>query len=242
MTTATAAREAEVRDLLTLTTTTWIDGDTVVPGIPGVWSPTGGGVELKAAPDDGLTIAGEPVTGPVVITPDVSGLYFGRVRVQLVIRDGLPAIRTWDPDAPTLLAFKGIDSYDHDAAWIRPAVFRPFGETRPETVPTADGRERDLILVGEVVVDLPGGSHTLAVTEAPGGGLSAQFGDLTNGEETYRFRTLPLPAPGPNGTLEADFNQAHLPPCALTDHFLCFFPPPGNHLDVKVTAGEKRLA
>ncbi len=39
------AREAEVRDLLTLTGTTWIDGDTVVPHVPGVWSPTGGGEE-----------------------------------------------------------------------------------------------------------------------------------------------------------------------------------------------------
>ncbi|NAS22256.1 DUF1684 domain-containing protein [Herbidospora sp. NEAU-GS84] len=233
-------REDEVRDLLTLTGTTWIDGETVVPGVPGVWSPTGGGVELKAGLDDGLTIDGEPVTGPVVITPDVPALYFGRVRIQLVIRDGLPAIRTWDPDAETLRAFTGIESYPHDPAWIRPAVFRPYGETRPETVLTADGRDRDLLLVGEVVVDLPGGSRTLAVTEAPGG-LSAHFGDLTNGDETFRFRTLPLPAPGPDGTLEADFNRAHLPPCALTDHFLCFFPPPGNRLDVRVTAGEKRI-
>ncbi|WP_062350867.1 DUF1684 domain-containing protein [Herbidospora yilanensis] len=233
-------REDEVRDLLTLTGTTWIDGDTVVPGVPGVWSPTGGGVELKAGLDDGLTIDGEPVAGSVVITPDVPALFHGRVRIQLVIRDGLPAIRTWDPDAETLRAFTGIESFAHDPAWIRPAVFRPYGETRPETVPTADGRDRDLLLVGEVVVDLPGGSRTLAVTETPGG-LSAQFGDLTNGEETFRFRTLPLPAPGPDGTLEADFNKAHLPPCALTDHFLCFFPPPGNRLDVKVTAGEKRV-
>ncbi|MGW4548138.1 DUF1684 domain-containing protein [Streptomyces violaceorubidus] len=31
------------------------------------------------------------------------------------------------------------------------------------------------------------------------------------------------------------------PPCALADHFVCPFPPPGNTLEAHVAAGEREL-
>ncbi|WP_214103064.1 DUF1684 domain-containing protein [Acrocarpospora catenulata] len=235
------ARAEEARGLLALTGTYWIDGETAVPGVPGVWQPSAaGGVELKAVAPDGLTLAGEPISGTVTLAPDVAGLHYGPVRLSVLVKDGLPVVRTWDPDSPALRAFAGIDAFPYDPGWLRPAVFTPYPAEQATAVPTADGRERDLVLAGEVAVILPDGTHTLAVSRA-GDGLTAQFSDLTSGESTFKFRTLPLPAPDPDGSLVADFNRAYLPPCAFTDHYLCFFPPAGNRLDVGVTAGEKAL-
>jgi uncharacterized protein (DUF1684 family) len=106
-------------------------------------------------------------------------------------------------------------------------------------VPNADGAERGLTLAGEVAFDLDGTRHTLAVS-ADAGSLSASFGDATNGADTFGFRFLTLPEPDAAGRVVVDFNRAHLPPCAFTDHSLCPLPPAGNRLPIAVAAGERR--
>ena len=57
----------------------------------------------------------------------------------------------------------------------------------------------------------------------------------------------PIPATGPyvirdvaeDGSVVLDFNRAYNPPCAFTPFATCPLPPPGNRIDLAVTAGEK---
>jgi hypothetical protein len=45
--------------------------------------------------------------------------------------------------------------------------------------------------------------------------------------------------PDEEGRVVIDFNKAYNPPCALSPFATCPLPPPQNHLDVAVRAGEK---
>jgi len=70
--------------------------------------------------------------------------------------------------------------------------------------------------------------------------LSFIFTDLTSGVTTYpACRFLTVVGPRENGRVDLDFNRATNPACAYTDFATCPLPPPGNHLSVRVEAGEK---
>ncbi|MFJ6216106.1 DUF1684 domain-containing protein [Streptomyces sp. NPDC092296] len=237
---------------LALTGTHWLDeppaAPAALPGLPGRWSAgTGdaaGTVVVTAAAEDGLTADGVPVDGTVRLRPDTdpapSTLTLGERRLVPIRREGVFAVRVYDPDSAARAAFAGIDAYEWSAAWALPAVFTPYGDDRIVAVPNADGRERGLALAGEVAFELGGETRTLKVSRT-GTGLSTVLGDATSGRETFRFRFLTLPAPDADGRTELDLNRAHLPPCAFADHFICPFPPPGNVLPVAVEAGEKSV-
>jgi uncharacterized protein (DUF1684 family) len=51
--------------------------------------------------------------------------------------------------------------------------------------------------------------------------------------------SLEVAAPAADGTVILDFNHAVNLPCAYTEFATCPLPPPGNHLPVAITAGEK---
>jgi uncharacterized protein (DUF1684 family) len=71
------------------------------------------------------------------------------------------------------------------------------------------------------------------------GSLHILFTDATSGLTTYQAsRSLPVAAPGPDGTVTLDFNRAANLPCAYTEFATCPLPPPENRLPVAVEAGE----
>jgi uncharacterized protein len=43
----------------------------------------------------------------------------------------------------------------------------------------------------------------------------------------------------PDDGVELDFNLAYNPPCVFSPYATCPLPPPGNHLAIRVEAGEK---
>ena len=57
---------------LALVSTTEIDSERSIDGVPGVWAPTpaGGGVTVTAVATDGIRVDGELVEGTVDIAPD----------------------------------------------------------------------------------------------------------------------------------------------------------------------------
>ncbi|AXI80133.1 DUF1684 domain-containing protein [Peterkaempfera bronchialis] len=232
---------------LALTGTHWLAEPPATPAelpdVPGRWSAGADGtVVLTAVAADGLIADGAPVDGTVRLRPDTdpapSVAEAGERRLIPIAREGVLAVRVYDPAAPARAAFAGIDAYDWSAAWVVPARFTPYDDDRTVAVPNADGKQRALALAGEIAFDLGGETRTLTVGRTATG-LSAVFGDATSGRETYRFRFLTLPAPDADGRTTLDLNRAHLPPCAFADHFICPFPPPGNVLPIPVQAGEK---
>ncbi|MBM7171291.1 DUF1684 domain-containing protein [Streptomyces sp. G44] len=233
---------------LSLTGTHWLADhpDGSILDIPGRWTETPDAVVLTARAEDGLTVDGRPLDGEVRLAADSGPVAEARVahgerRLIVIRREGLWAVRDFDPDAATRRAFKGIDATPYDARWAVSGHFTPYDEDRTVTVGNADGKERGLGLGGELSFRLGGTGHSLQVSVEADGSLWAVFADATSGVSSYRFRFLRPAAPDAEGRTTVDFNRALLPPCAFTDHFICPFPPPGNSLTTEIAAGERNL-
>ncbi|MFD3535550.1 DUF1684 domain-containing protein [Streptomyces sp. NPDC058664] len=233
---------------LSLTGTHWLADfpEGRIPAVPGEWREDGDEVLLSAGAEDAVTVDGKPLIGTVRLTADHGPIHESRVesagrRLVVLRREGLWAVRDFDPESAARRAFRGIEATPYDERWVMPGVFRPYGETRSVRVENADGRERGLGLSGELVFGLRDGEHSLQVAVEEDGSLWAVFADATSGRDSYRFRFLRPAAPAADGSVTVDFNRALLPPCAFVDHFICPFPPPGNTLDIAVPAGERRL-
>ncbi|MDX3850603.1 DUF1684 domain-containing protein [Streptomyces sp. AK02-01A] len=233
---------------LSLTGTHWL-GDHPeghLPAVPGVWREDGDEVVLTAAAEDGLTADGRPLAGRIRLTADrppnaESRIAAGERRLVVLRREGLWAVRDFDPDSAARRAFLGIDATPYDPDWVLPGRFRPYDESRTVQVENADGRERGLGLGGELSFTVGDTAHTFQAAVEPDGSLWVVFADTTSGKESYRFRFLRPAAPAEDGTVTVDFNRSLLPPCAFADHFICPFPPPGNTLPIAVPAGERDL-
>lgn len=242
-----AARDATVRapwGPLALTGTHWFDGELELPGLAGRWHVAGGQVRLTATAGDGVLVDDERLDGTVLVRNDLDArpttVQIGDVRLVLIDREGVLAVRVFDPESPVLQSFERIDRYPFDQRWVRPAVFTPYDAERATRVAHVDGVERGLPLGGDVAIELDDGTARLAVEVDPEtGGMQAVVGDATSGVATYRFRFLDLGAPDDDGRLTADLNRLRLPPCAFSEHFVCPFPPPGNRLHVALEAGER---
>ncbi|MER5889264.1 DUF1684 domain-containing protein [Streptomyces sp. NPDC001941] len=234
---------------LALTGTHWLADhpEGRIPAVPGQWREEGGEVVLTATAEDGLSVDGKPLTGEVRLTADSGPVADARVsagerRLVLLVREGLWAVRDFDPEAPARRDFPGIAATPYDPRWTVPGTFRPYGEERSVRVPNADGRERGLGLGGELSFTLDGATHALQVTVEADGALWAVLADATSGDGSHRFRFLRPGIPAADGSLTVDLNRLLLPPCAFSDAFICPFPPPGNTLAVPLPAGERNLA
>ncbi|MFI9101694.1 DUF1684 domain-containing protein [Streptomyces fildesensis] len=218
---------------LALTGTYWLADaeDGKIPGLPGEWREQDGSV-VHQGDGDGVFGRLEPEGEPVL---------FGEKRIVAIDREGLLALRIWDPASDARRDFAGIGAFDYDERWVVPAVFHPYPEGRAVRVPHADGRERGLGVSGELAFTVDGTEHTLAVAVEEDGTLWGVIADATSGRSSYRFRFLRTPAPAADGRVVLDFNRTLLPPCAFADAFVCPFPPPGNTLPFALEAGESKV-
>jgi uncharacterized protein (DUF1684 family) len=235
---------------LSLTALHWLDSaPTEFPDLPGRWRATGdGGVELSAAPTaaGALAVDGEPVRGTVRLEP-VDGkpgvlVEAGERGVEVIRRTDSYALRVRDPQAPTRTRFTGVPAFPVEASWVVEGRFEPYPEPERITVgAVVDGLSHFPTAVGVVRFALDGAEQRLvALAGKDDSTLTLHFRDATSGVSTYGGgRTLSVPAPGPDGRLEIDFNRTVNLPCAFTAHATCPLPPDGNRLDVPVEAGER---
>jgi len=232
--------------VLSLVGTHWLgDGPAVtIDGIPGLWAVDGERVSVTAVSDDALLIDGVPVDGARLLNPDLAAdptVLFHRGRKLVpIIREGVLAVRVYDPEAENRRTFAGIERYSYDPDLVFTARYEPYVHGHVEQVLNADGKKRGLALDGDLVFETGGAEYRLAATREDGV-FSVTFGDATNGPDTFGFRQLAVPAPESAGEPAVlDFNRAQLPPCAFSDHFICAVPPVGNRLELALAAGEKR--
>ncbi|GAA4347663.1 DUF1684 domain-containing protein [Angustibacter luteus] len=238
---------------LALTGTHWFDDELTLDGVPGHWVAGGsggsGGVTLAASATDDVRVDGELLDGTAAIVSDLaltpSDVRAGPLRLRLIDRDGVLAVRVYDPAGPAASGFSGLDVFHFDPSWVLPARFEPFEATRQVVVPNADGVDRPLPLGGTVTFARHGTEINLQVeVDEETGEMQAVFADLTSrspdpDRRAYRFRFVNFPPPDADGATVADLNQAFLPPCAFNEFFVCPFPPPGNTVDLAVEAGER---
>jgi uncharacterized protein (DUF1684 family) len=242
-------REASVsaeHGVLALVATHWLaEGPgTRLDGLPGLWAADGDRVLLTADPADALLIDGVPVDGVRLLdtdrVPNPTVLFHEGRKLLPIVREGVLALRVYDPSAENRRTFEGIERFSYDPGLVFTARYEPYVHGHVEQVLNADGRERGLALDGDLVFELGDAEHRLAVT-VEGDLFDVTFGDATNGPDTFGFRQIAaaIPKPGSSTTV-LDFNRAQLPPCAFSDHFICPVPPVGNRLELAVSAGEKR--
>lgn len=149
-------------------------------------------------------------------------------------------------DAEARLEFQGLRYWAYDPA------FRTTGRLVNADAATFDvahsgtGHTR-FVRLGRLEFEL--GSQQLGLDafwlDAYGGGLFVPFADATNGSDTYgggRYLLDTVKGADLGGSADAvilDFNFAYHPSCVHSPQWSCPLAPPGNRLDVPVTAGER---
>lgn len=220
---------------------------TTAPEHLGVLHLDGQAVRFEAEPGAGATLSGQPLTSTELVT-DADGeptvIESGSVSFYIIVRQDRFGVRIKDSQAPSLLAFAGMDSYPIDLAWRLEARLEPYDPPKPISVPNILGTATEQQSPGALVFTIDGQSHRIdALPGGDDGSLFLVFGDTTSGKETYGGgRFLYTDPPGDNGLVTVDFNRAYNPPCVFTPYATCPLPPPQNKLNIAVRAGEKSYA
>lgn len=217
-----------------------------VAGIPGIWRINDeGNLTVTATAADGIRVDDALVEETVAVPPGRS-LTFADGQVGMVGgADGSYGLVVLDEQAVVRSGLTGIDSFPYDPRWILRGVFKEVEPerrtlverlTEPRTTDhmpapvdlafTVDGTEIELTVVEEI----------------PGQGLIV-FTDETSGKDTPgigRWLVVPL---APAGTeVVVDLNKIivsyhHISPTVFT----CPLPPAGNHIPLRIEAGERNL-
>lgn len=218
----------------------------VIPGVPGRWRITEAGtLTVSAAAADGVTVNGRAVDGTAEV-PSGSTLGFSGGRTGFAGgAGGFYGVVVMDHEALARSGLSGIDTYPYDPDWVFEGEYRAAPEGRRIDVGRlTTPRSTEAVLAPvDLAVTIDGAEHVLSVLEDVPGQRLVVFTDDTNGTDTPDIgRWLVLPLLEPGSPVTVDFNRAtlshhHLAPAVFT----CPLPPPGNHLPMRVEAGERAL-
>lgn len=222
------------------------DSDIRLPGGPAHWGTiTVDGDEISFAPAVGesITVDGAPAS-PARLVADNQGqptvVRSGTLSFHVIYR-GSYALRVKDTQAPTLLAFTGVDNYPIDASWRFDARFIPAEPGQTIEIGDVLGQVNPMPVLGTIEFQRDGQSYSLlGLSEEGSDSIWFLFADRTTGRETYGAgRFLYSDGMPENGRVVVDFNKAYNPPCAFSEFSTCPLPPQQNRLDLAVTAGER---
>lgn len=147
---------------------------------------------------------------------------------------------------PTEVAFAPLKYFPPDAAWVLRSKLHPYPKPEPVTIFDTKGRKREGAIFGYLTLVKEGRSHTLRVYRMGDGAgrtwYSIWFTDRTTGVTTYEIgRYLDFEkSADPEHVYTVDFNFAYNPYCAYSPAFACAIPRKEDHLDLAITAGEKK--
>lgn len=217
----------------------------VVPGVPGQWSVTEAGALTVTAAHDGVRVNGEPADGTVEVPAGSSFALPGGLVGMAGGAGGTFGLVVMDHDAVARSGLIGINTYPYDPSWVFEGEYRAAPEGRRIEVGrlTAPRSTEAVLAPVDLALTINGVEHVLAVLEDMPGQRLVVFTDETSGTETPEIgRWLVLPLLDAGSTLTVDLNQVtlshhHLMPAVFT----CPLSPPGNHLPLRVEAGERGL-
>jgi len=211
------------------------------PPLAGVFELKGKETTVRLAEGTVASMAGLPLTGPLVLRPDSGDVIeLGPVSLQVIDRGGRIGIRLKDKNASARKEFTGCRWYDIKEDYRIEAKWVAHPQARPLKVPNILGQTESMPSPGYAEFSVGGERVRLdGVLETP---QSTQLWfilrDETSGQETYpagRFLYADLPL---GGKVVLDFNKSYNPPCAFTAFATCPLPPPQNWLKVRIEAGE----
>jgi uncharacterized protein (DUF1684 family) len=201
-------------------------------------------VILKAAPEAGITLEGDPVT-KIELKDDqnknTTRLRQGDLAWYIIRRGDRYAIRLRDLKHPRIDELDHIPSFPVDLNYVVKAELVPFGEPRTMTVATpVEGFTESYQCPGELHFRMNGKKLKL-YPFISGKEYFLVFADETTGIETYGAGRFMYANADSAGNVILDFNRAYNPPCAFSPFATCPMPPRENFLDIRVEAGEKAV-
>jgi len=207
----------------------------------GYFERTGSTIKLVTN-DTGVQIDGKPANNSIIFSIDMQGvpeISSGSLRWGVIKRDDKIGIRVRDLKSPAPAAFKGIERFPANTAWIIPAKLDTTANSSGIMITNKIGQTTKQNSPGKLVFKINNKRYTLDALDE-GDNMLIVFGDATNGKTTYPSgRFIEVKKPGTDGATVIDFNMAYNPPCAFTDYATCPLPPSQNKLPVAITAGEK---
>lgn len=213
-------------------------------GVPGTWCSGPGGVEVAVDGDENLFVDGEPVQGRHVFGTlherESITIRTETFAVEVARRGGYDLLRTRNPGAPALAAFKGVPAFEPDSRWQFAGTFMP-GKHSVTVGSVVKKVQHQYASPGTIEFTAAGKTHRLTAFEGKEpASFQVLFTDDTSGSSTTGLcRALYIPAPDDDGSVLLDFNRAVNMPCSFTVHATCPLPPPQNRLPFAVEAGEK---
>jgi len=220
--------------------------DLRIPGGPQHWGTVfvnGDELRFVPAPGSGMRVNGAEMEEAALVA-DVQGeptlVSSGNLSFYVIFR-GSYALRIKDTQAPALLSFTGVETYDFQEDWRIDARFIPAAEGETIEIANVLGQIEPNLVYGYVEFDREGVTYRLlGLGNENSTSVWFLFNDRTNGRETYGAgRFLYSEGLPRDGRVVVDFNKAYNPPCAFNDYSTCPLPPQQNRLDMAVRAGEK---
>ena len=216
--------------------------------IPGVWealSPSMPGLKLTVRRDEQVHVNGYLVEGSIDIIADKTVVEFGNGLTAMATSQpgSIHLLAIWDANCEALSQFKEIDNYLYNPNWIIQGTFKMnhknktlhFSHTQDQS-----GKARLHQSPGEVIFSFNGETYHVRPFVSDNHYVVV-FNDQTSGKETYGMGRMLLVMPNEDGSVELDFNQAFLPPCAFSPYFNCPMPPLSNRFPFAIEAGEKTV-
>jgi uncharacterized protein len=168
----------------------------------------------------------------------------GSLSFFVIDRSGKIGLRVKDSNSQTRTGFKGLDYFPYNSKSKITARYEAYASPRMIEIATVIGTVEPTPNPGRAVFKYGGKRYQFELLEGSDQDhYFTVFGDKTNGKETYgmaRFLTGKIDYA--SKTVILDFNTSYNPPCAFSEYATCPMPPPGNRINAKVLAGEKKYA
>ncbi len=192
----------------------------------------GAAVSALAAPQGAAT---QKTTGP----DDTLATEYQQARA---LKDSLLRADPNSPLPPPLRAgFAGLFYFPPDPQYRLIGELSAYGRRQQIRVPTTNnGPALPMEKFGRLQAQFQGKVFWLEVYRSPETSqLEVFFRDPSNGTQTYGGGRYVLLAELGEGRYLLDFNMSYNPYCAYNPSYVCPLPPPQNHLEIPILAGEK---
>jgi uncharacterized protein (DUF1684 family) len=191
---------------------------------------------------NGKTVDEATLSKPFAIDKDIE------IKGQATqVNAGVPGVRIflYNQQAAAAKAFKGVDYFPYDPAFVVKARFTPDPKLVPHAFRTSRGTDKEFYHAGDAAFTLKGKKMSLpfyADSKDPKKitTFAAFFTDALTGKGAYgagRYVDIEKFGAYPPKTIAIDFNYAYNPNCSRSDFYTC--PIAIDNLDIAVTAGEK---
>jgi uncharacterized protein (DUF1684 family) len=198
-------------------------------------------VALRTNVGQKINVNGEPVDF-AILQPDISEnpsfVTLEDVRFVIIERGHRFGVRVWDNQREERKTFPTRTWFDIDESFRIPAAYATYARPKKAFFPDITGEKAEFPVEGYLSFEFNGKQYQLDANKEDDASLFIRFSDPTNRDQTYPTGRY-LTAEQEDGKLFIDFNKAFSPPCSITNFATCVFAPEQNHLDFRVTAGEK---